>query len=234
MHVCQVTTNDKAWKHWLDSDEPEEETPPEYHSLNTFKKLLLIRFACVSFTQNDALCRPRCGRWLCSQQVIFCPVRSWCPDRTVAQARKFIVDALGARFTETVVLQMEEMWKESDARTPLLCLLSMGSEPTKKIHQLAKKLGTGTRVPTFLSSLIMLKGLFRKTQVFPPVICYVAFSECRAISMGQGQEVHARRLIAQFMTDGGWALLQNCHLGEAIHKKARLKFHLQPVCSLHF
>uniref|UniRef100_A0A3P9J502 Dynein, axonemal, heavy chain 5 n=1 Tax=Oryzias latipes TaxID=8090 RepID=A0A3P9J502_ORYLA len=106
-------------------------------------------------------------------------IRCWCPDRTIAQARKYIRDAMGEKYTEGVILDVEGTWEESNPRTPLICFLSMGSDPTDSIIALGKKLKIETRY----------------------------------VSMGQGQEVHARKLLQQTMANGGWALLQNCHLG---------------------
>ena len=37
--------------------------------------------------------------------------------------------------------------------------------------------------------------------------------QVRTISMGQGQEPAARKLIATGVTQGSWVMLQNCHLG---------------------
>ena len=37
-------------------------------------------------------------------------------------------------------------------------------------------------------------------------------AECRCISMGQGQEIHARRIMASCFQEGEWMLMQNCHL----------------------
>uniref|UniRef100_A0A8C5JER2 Uncharacterized protein n=1 Tax=Junco hyemalis TaxID=40217 RepID=A0A8C5JER2_JUNHY len=87
-------------------------------------------------------------------------VRSWCPDHTVA--RHYIAESLGEKYAEGFILEMEEMWRESGCRTPLTCLLSVGSDPTENIEHI------------FNSSL---------------------------------------HLLNQCMQDGGWLLLQNCHLG---------------------
>ena len=85
---------------------------------------------------------------------------------------------VGPKYAEAVILNLEKMWEESNPKVPLVCLLSMGSDPTASIENLCK-----------LHKL-----------------------ECQSISMGQGQEVHARRLLQTFAAGGGWVLLQNCHL----------------------
>ncbi|GAB1299283.1 Dynein axonemal heavy chain 5 [Apodemus speciosus] len=144
-----ISRNEKMWRVWFDKENPEEEPLP-----NAYDKSL------------------DCFRLLLL-------IRSWCPDRTIAQARKYIMDSMGESYAEGVILDLEKTWEESDPRTPLICLLSMGSDPTDSIIALGKKLKLETRY----------------------------------VSMGQGQEVHARKLLHQTMANGGWVLLQNCHLG---------------------
>ncbi|XP_052807224.1 dynein axonemal heavy chain 5-like isoform X2 [Mya arenaria] len=145
----QVGRNDKAWKAWFDEDAPEEVPIPDGYA-----------------TTLDT--------W---KKLLL--IRAWCPDRCIPMARKYISEAMGARFAEAVILNMETMHAESTTRTPLICFLTMGSDPTENIMLLAKKLNI----------------------------------QCSAISMGQGQDVHARRLLSISMAEGKWVLLQNCHLG---------------------
>ncbi|CAL8275103.1 unnamed protein product [Lota lota] len=147
--LSQLSRNEKEWKVWFDKDAPEECVIPDGYN------------ASLDVFHKLLL------------------IRSWCPDRTLSQARMYVGDSMGARFAEPVVLNLEVTWEESDPRTPLICFLSMGSDPTNQIDALARKLQLG----------------------------------CRAISMGQGQEVHARKLLQSSMEQGGWVLLQNCHLG---------------------
>ncbi|XP_018400014.1 PREDICTED: dynein heavy chain 8, axonemal [Cyphomyrmex costatus] len=146
--AAQVSASEKVWKHWFDKDAPEEEIIPDgYNTLDTFRRLLLIR--------------------------------AWCMDRTLSQSRKYIASSLGAKYAEPVITLLDVMHGESRPNTPMICFLSMGSDPTPNIEQLAKKMEI----------------------------------VCRSISMGQGQEVHARRLLSSAKTEGFWALCQNCHLG---------------------
>lgn len=72
---------------------------------------------------------------------------------------------MGEKYAEGVILDLEKTWEESDPRTPLICFLSMGSDPTDSIIALGKRLKTETRY----------------------------------VSMGQGQEIHARKLLQQTM-----------------------------------
>uniref|UniRef100_A0A8V0X370 Dynein axonemal heavy chain 5 n=1 Tax=Gallus gallus TaxID=9031 RepID=A0A8V0X370_CHICK len=168
----QISRAEKEWKTWFDKENPEEEPVP-----------------CGYGQSLD-----------CFRRLLL--IRSLCPDRTIAQARKYVIDTMGEKYAEGVILDLEKTWEESDPRVPLICFLSMGSDPTDSIIALGKKLKTETRY----------------------------------VSMGQGQEIHARKLLQQTMAHGGWALLQNCHLGldfldelmdtiieaETVHERFRL------------
>jgi len=50
---------------------------------------------------------------------------------------------MGPKYADPVILDLRAMWEESDPRTPMICLLSMGSDPTAMIEDLAKKNGIG-------------------------------------------------------------------------------------------
>ena len=66
-------------------------------------------------------------------------IRAWCPDRVLPQALKYISEQMGTKYSEGVILNIEKMWEESNPRVPMICFLSMGSDPTNHIETLAKK-----------------------------------------------------------------------------------------------
>ena len=107
--ISQVQRNEKQWKQWFDKDAPEEEVIPDGYN----NSLDVFRRLLL--------------------------VRSWCPDRTLPQARKYIADTLGDKYAEGVILDIEKMFYESNVRSPMVCLLSLGSDPTNNIEALAKK-----------------------------------------------------------------------------------------------
>jgi len=156
--TLMIQKNEKEWKRWLEKEAPEEEVIPD-----GLDKTL------------DTFHR-------------LLLIRSFAPDRTISQAWKYIGDSQGERYADGVVLDLDKLLDESTPRSPMVCFLSMGSDPTNDIMLLAKRRG----------------------------------KECKAISMGQGQEVHARKLFTQFTANGGWVLLQNTHLSLAFMEEVIL------------
>lgn len=138
-HIFKVSNNGKPWKAWLNLDAPEEGNIPDgYNSQDVFNKLLLIRLNLQKIWDYYRPTLPHVQIFI----IIFFE-RSWCPDRTLAQARKYVRKAMGTRFAEPVLLNLHATWEESDTRTPLICFLSMGSDPTDQIEALAKNLELG-------------------------------------------------------------------------------------------
>lgn len=45
---------------------------------------------------------------------------------------------MGVKYAEGGILDMEAMCSEAEKRIPLVCFLSMGSDPTENIDRLAK------------------------------------------------------------------------------------------------
>ena len=107
----RINGAEKEWKKWVDKESPEEETIPGGYEEDIDPFRKLLL------------------------------IRSWCPDRILAQARKYIYDSLGAEFLESPTLDLEGMIDEVDNKTPLTCLLSIGSDPTPQIESIAKAKG---------------------------------------------------------------------------------------------
>lgn len=51
---------------------------------------------------------------------------------------RFVTDSLGPEYGEPCILDLEATWTESEPRTPLICILSIGSDPSPQIASLAK------------------------------------------------------------------------------------------------
>lgn len=48
------------------------------------------------------------------------------------------IDSLGTVYGEACILDLDVTWSESETTTPLICILSIGSDPSPQITALAK------------------------------------------------------------------------------------------------
>lgn len=106
--------NEVGWRKWFDENEPENCPVPEYEDRIAMERTLgpFIRLVLV---------------------------RALREDRTGIACAQFIDNQLGPRFTSPVTDTIVDIYDESEARKPVLYLLSAGTDPTSMIDELAKK-----------------------------------------------------------------------------------------------
>ena len=64
-------------------------------------------------------------------------------------------------------MNLEATWEESSINTPLIGLLSMGSDPTSAIEALAKRKDVGKRIESFDFKIMVSSGDIKRRHAKP-------------------------------------------------------------------
>ncbi len=110
-------------------------------------------------------------------------LRVFRPDRVPFAMTEYIRSKLGDAFVSQPQFNMATTYSYTVAQTPVLFVLYPGVDPTSWVEGLGAQLG-----------ITQSNGLFAN------------------ISMGQGQEKRADKIIVDLSQKGGWVFLQNVHL----------------------
>lgn len=110
-------------------------------------------------------------------------LRAMRPDRVTTALKAWIEDTMGKEYVFQKPFDMASTFAETSNQTPTFFVLFAGVDPTPWVEGLGREKGV-----TFEN------GNFKN------------------ISMGQGQEKPAQDVVESFAKNGGWVMLQNCHL----------------------
>ncbi len=111
------------------------------------------------------------------------------PDKILYFVKKFISFEIGEFFIDTSPPKIDELYAESDNKTPLIFILSQGVDPTNAIIEFKNRFIVGY------------------TEDDKPI--YPGFEN---ISLGQGQGERAKLAVEEGRSKGKWIVLCNCHL----------------------
>nr|XP_029133801.1 dynein heavy chain 11, axonemal-like [Labrus bergylta] len=110
-------------------------------------------------------------------------LRALRPDRITYTLRNFVEESMGTKYVEAVRLEFDKLYEDSGPSTPVFFILSPGVDPLKDVEKLGGKLGFSIDQGTLHN-----------------------------ISLGQGQEKVAERVLKNASKIGHWVILQNVHL----------------------
>ncbi|XP_030605544.1 dynein heavy chain 11, axonemal [Archocentrus centrarchus] len=110
-------------------------------------------------------------------------LRALRPDRVTYSLRKFVEESMGTKYVDTVRLEFEKLFEDCGPSTPVFFILSPGVDPLRDVEKLGLKLGFSIDQGTLHN-----------------------------VSLGQGQEEVAERVLRHASERGHWVILQNVHL----------------------
>ncbi|CAM9625284.1 unnamed protein product, partial [Phaeothamnion confervicola] len=110
-------------------------------------------------------------------------LRALRPDRVSTALRTWVSNMMGPEYVVQRPFDMATTYSETGSSTPVFFVLFPGVDPTPWVEKLGRTLGISNESGRFIN-----------------------------ISMGQGQEKPAEAIVERFAREGGWVMLQNCHL----------------------
>ncbi|XP_023680034.2 dynein axonemal heavy chain 11 isoform X2 [Paramormyrops kingsleyae] len=110
-------------------------------------------------------------------------LRALRPDRMTYALRNFVEESLGSRYVNAPRTEFEKSFEETNPASPVLFILSPGVNPLKDVETLGQKMGYS-----------------------------IDHGRLHSLSLGQGQDEIAGRILERASRDGHWVILQNIHL----------------------
>ncbi|XP_067660223.1 dynein axonemal heavy chain 10-like [Haliotis asinina] len=116
-----IERNEKLWKKWYDHDTPESQTFPLKYE--------------ESLTYFQRLMLLRCFRI----------------DRVYRAVTEFVTKVMGEKYVTPPIISFESIFEQSTPMSPIVFILSPGSDPASDLMKLAERLEFGTNKLKFLS-----------------------------------------------------------------------------------
>ena len=106
-------------------------------------------------------------------------------EKAVTAAQQYVGVELGESFTEAPPWTLDDVFPDTDSRTPVVFILSTGADPTAMLQRFATNKG------------------------------WLPGERLHIVSLGQGQGPVAEALVEAGQASGDWVCLQNCHLAKS-------------------
>ena len=106
-------------------------------------------------------------------------------EKMVFAITEYVRGEMGTEFTEPAPWRLEDVYPDTNCRTPVIFILSTGADPTAMLQRFAQKMG------------------------------WTPGEKLHMISLGQGQGRIAEMMVQQAAGKGDWVCLQNCHLAKS-------------------